>query len=295
MVVLNVKIDGQSHFLFETTLESDVSATAREIAKIQNGRLKVTRIASLLDDLSAHGPALHPKKRGLLEEQIQELKLDDDPEVILMSRGHEPEGGTESLPDPLQRRCGQRPKDPEMRKVLEDSRSKVKVMISVDLVKENKPLKLEVIDECLAILKGAASIVYPMNLPDYDPVRMELEDREDLAGTQDSKLVLDPDEVVLWFANKELKAGNKLRDHLGKHEKTKVVVKLSTKTKGQPSTEPSVSPETMKKLQYESFKRMEEIRKLERDDDDSYLDSNWADQGQLKRKFNGLSNISWKP
>ena len=294
MVVLNVKIDGQSQFLYETTLESDVTSTAKEVAKIQNGRLKVTRISRLMEDLSAHGPAIHPKKKGLLEEQIKDLKLDEDPEVI-KGQGHEPEGGFESQPDPLQRRCGQRPKDPGMQKILEDSTAKVLGMISGDLVKENKSLDHKVIEECLAILRGAVSIVYPMNLPEYDPIRMELEDREDLAGTQDSKLVLDPDEVVLWFANKELKAGNKLKDHLGKHEKTKVVVKQSTRAKGQPSTEPSWSPETMKKLQFESFKRMEEIRKLERDDDDSYLNSNWADQGQLKRRFNGLNNISWKP
>lgn len=294
MVVLNVKIDGQSQFLYETTLESDVPSTVKEVTEIQNGRSKVTRICRHFDDLKEHGPAVHPKKLGLLEDQIKELNLDADPEVI-KGQGHEPEGGFDSNPDPLQRRCGQRPKDPEMRKILEGSKEQVLTKISTDLVKQNKALTAEVIKECLDILKGAVTIVYPGNLPDYDPIRMELEDREDLSGTQDSKSVLDPEEVTLWFANKELKVGNKLKDHLGKHEKTKVVVKLSTKAKGQPSTEPSLSPQTMKKLQFESFKRMEEIRKLERDDDDTYMDSNWADQGQLKRRFNGLNNISWKP
>ena len=38
--------------------------------------------------------------------------------------------------------------------------------------------------EALDILKGAVSIVYPMGLPEYDPIKMEMENREELAGTQ---------------------------------------------------------------------------------------------------------------
>jgi hypothetical protein len=36
-------------------------------------------------------------------------------------------------------------------------------------------------------------------------------------------------------------------------------------------------------------------QKLEQDDDDKYLDAAWADSGSLRRSFQGLSNISWKP
>lgn len=41
-------------------------------------------------------------------------------------------------------------------------------------------------------------------------------------------------------------------------------------------------------------RRMEELRRLEKDNDDSYLNSNWADGSALKRKFQGMNNISWK-
>ncbi|XP_046491002.1 protein tipE isoform X1 [Neodiprion pinetum] len=37
------------------------------------------------------------------------------------------------------------------------------------------------------------------------------------------------------------------------------------------------------------------FQKLEQDDDDEYLNSTWADGGSLKRHFQGLNNISWKP
>ena len=45
-------------------------------------------------------------------------------------------------------------------------------------VKAGVALTFKVVRECLDILKGAVSIVYPMGLPEYDPVRMELENRD---------------------------------------------------------------------------------------------------------------------
>jgi len=37
------------------------------------------------------------------------------------------------------------------------------------------------------------------------------------------------------------------------------------------------------------------VQKLEQDADDQYLNASWADSGSLKRSFQGLSNISWRP
>ena len=65
-------------------------------------------------------------------------------------------------------------------------------------------------------------IVWPMGLPPTDPVRLELENCEELQGTQESKMVLDPAKTTLWFATKELTREKKLKDFLGKNEKTKV-------------------------------------------------------------------------
>ena len=42
----------------------------------------------------------------------------------------------------------------------------------------------EDVKDCLAILKGAVTIVYPMGLPPHDPIQAEFDDNEDLAGTQ---------------------------------------------------------------------------------------------------------------
>lgn len=40
------------------------------------------------------------------------------------------------------------------------------------------------ISDALDKLRGAVMIVYPMNLPPYDPIRLEFEGQEDLSGTQ---------------------------------------------------------------------------------------------------------------
>ena len=43
------------------------------------------------------------------------------------------------------------------------------------------------------------------------------------------------------------------------------------------------------------YKKQEEWKKLSEADDDSYLDSNWADNQALKRQFQGLNKINFKP
>jgi len=40
------------------------------------------------------------------------------------------------------------------------------------------------VKEALDILRGAVMIVYPMGLPPHDPIKMEFDNEEDLAGTQ---------------------------------------------------------------------------------------------------------------
>ena len=42
------------------------------------------------------------------------------------------------------------------------------------------------IQQALDILRGAVMIVYPMGLPPHDPITMEMNNEEDLSGTQAS-------------------------------------------------------------------------------------------------------------
>ena len=45
------------------------------------------------------------------------------------------------------------------------------------------------VQEALDQVRGALSVVYPQGVPAYEPLRMELENREELVGTQASKQV----------------------------------------------------------------------------------------------------------
>lgn len=55
-------------------------------------------------------------------------------------------------------------------------------------VQANVCVTVEMIKEALDQLRGAVMIVYPMGLPPHNPIRMELEDKEDLSGTQVKQL-----------------------------------------------------------------------------------------------------------
>ena len=51
-------------------------------------------------------------------------------------------------------------------------------------VDANIPLTPEVVKDALDQMRGAVMIVYPMGLPPHEPVKQELENTEDLSGTQ---------------------------------------------------------------------------------------------------------------
>lgn len=49
---------------------------------------------------------------------------------------------------------------------------------------------------------------------------------------------LPPDQATLWFAGKQMLPDKKLSEYVGRHEKTKAVVKLQKKGQGAPAREP---------------------------------------------------------
>lgn len=49
---------------------------------------------------------------------------------------------------------------------------------------KNIPLTSEIVKEALDQMRGAVMIVYPMGLPPHDLIKQELENTEDLSGTQ---------------------------------------------------------------------------------------------------------------
>lgn len=62
---------------------------------------------------------------------------------------------------------------------------------------KNVALTHEVVKDALDQMKGAVMIVYPMGLPPHDPVRQELENTEDLSGTQVRLKVTGKNKIIL--------------------------------------------------------------------------------------------------
>lgn len=217
MVIIHIKHNDQSQFLYETSLKTKVDEVAQNVTAIYNGRLKVDRICSEIEELAKHGTMYPPEILGLTEEQVEELKLFD--------RWGEkciPSGGFTLVKDPIGRRNGKQPRK-EMQDVLTNTVKDAKELISNKLVLQDKILTLKDVQEAINLLKGAVTIVYPMKLPPHDVIRMEFENIEDLTGTQASLEVIDPATAQMWFCGKEMyRDGKTIGEYVGKIENCKV-------------------------------------------------------------------------
>lgn len=217
MVLIHVKHNDQSQFLYEAPLKTKVDDLAQNLTAIYNGRLKVDRICGEIEELAKYGTMYPPEILGLTEEQVDEMKL-----VDTWGEKCIPSGGFTIVKDPIGRRNGKQPRK-EMQDVLTNTVKEAKELISNKLVLQGKKLTLKEVQEAINLLKGAVLIVYPMKLPPHDVIRMEFENIEDLAGTQASLEVIDPATAQLWFCGKEMyRDGKTLGDYVGIIENCKV-------------------------------------------------------------------------
>jgi len=289
MVKLLIKSGEQAQFLYETSTETEMGEVIEGVTEIYNGRLKVERICGELEQLADHGITLPPNMQGLTDEQISELKLVDE-----WAEKCEPQGGHAFKKDDIGRRNGRAPND-KMAEMMKKTKDEAKQKISKKLAEANEYVTMREVQAAMDLLRGAVMIVYPMGLPPHDPIKMEFEDKEDLEGTQASKDVIPKDSGSLWWAGKELQRGKKLSDFVGRNEKTKITAKLQRKGGGAPAREPVFNEEEKKKLMANAYKRQEEIKKLNEESSESYMDSDWADTSALKRSLMGISEVKLGP
>ncbi|XP_063696110.1 cilia- and flagella-associated protein 298 [Culicoides brevitarsis] len=288
MVLLCIKRGDENQFLIETKLSQPIETVNEEVASIYNGRLKISRICSEMEDLSNHGISLPPNMVGLTDEQIEELHLKDE-----FSESCYPSGGFVMNKDPTGRRNGQQPLA-NMQQILKNAIAEAKNLVTKKLVGENKCLTHGDVQKALDILKGATRICYPMDIPSYDPIKMEFMNIEDLHGKQASLEVIEPSCCQLWFAGRLLLPGKLLKDFMGNNEKSKVIVKIARKQEGAPSRELPITEEQRKQMMLMAYRRQEELKKLEQDDDDIYLNSSWSDSNSMRKHVHGLENVKFK-
>lgn len=288
MVRLHIKRGDQAQFLYDIELGVPIAKLTQEIVAIFNGRLKIGRICSEIEELVKHGPMYPPEILGLTEEQVIEMKLVDIWEDKVV-----PQNGWQPNKDPIGRRNGRQPKE-NMQKILLKAVDDAKRMVSQKLIEANSILTFRDVQQSLDILRGAVTIVYPMQLPPHDNIRMEFTNTEDLAGTQASQEIVEVAKAQLWFAGHQMNADKQLQDYVGKNEKCKIVVKLQRSGEGAPGREPVLSEAARKQFMLHEYRRQEELKKLETNDDDQYLNSSWADNTTLKKQMQGLQNIKFR-
>lgn len=289
MVLLTVKHGTEVQFLYNTTVKAEIVKLKEELRKIYNGRLKVERLATEMEQLAQFGTMLPDNMQGLNEDQIVDLKLSDPWREKCV-----PSGGAIENKDIYSRRNGQAPNE-KMKTVLTETVGKAKEMISKKLVDQKIEMTFETVQEAISIMKGAVMIVYPMDLPPHDPIKMEFENREDLAGQQASKLVIPEHSIALWWANKELHDEKILSEYCGKNDRTKLAVKIQKTGMSAPAREAVVTEEQQKELMARAYRRQEELKKLNEADDDDCLKAEWADSSALKRQLGGFQNIRIGP
>lgn len=71
-----------------------------------------------------------------------------------------------------------------MAEMLKRTRAEARAMVTRDLVARDVCITSKEVKNAIDILRGATMIVYPMGLPPHDPIKLELENHEDLSGTQ---------------------------------------------------------------------------------------------------------------
>lgn len=273
MVLLHMKRSDNEQFLFETTVEATVRDTIKELAQVHNLQHKIKRLKLEGGELAKYGPAKHPDKQGIdtySEEAIEKTQYYNM--------------------DPTGRRTGNACSQ-DVAKVLLKTLDDAEAVCSKNQVEKKVPLSAKLLQEAIDNIRGAVMICYPMGLPEWDLIRIELENREDLSGTSYANDELDPETSTLWFAGKQLLPEKQLKDYVGRQEKTKAVIKLQRKGQGPPAREPVVDAETQKAMLSWYHKKQEEEKKLADDDDDSHANSAWANPQSLKSHFAGVTTV----
>jgi hypothetical protein len=183
---------------------------------------------------------------------------------------------------------GERAAPPADAAVLQRAAADADTAISADQVKRGVAFTPAYVSEELARLAGAVSIVWPQGLPPSEPVRRALEGG-DVQGEHD------PRTCQLWWARKSLQRGKPLREYIGGNARQIIVGKLTDAKSGPPPKDMSLSQEGQIKLMSELHRKAEELKRISKDEDDSYLDQEWANPRGLANSFQGIDAIDWKP
>jgi len=277
MVVISLKQPDGDGFMFETTTDTKIDDLIVSLVNIHNSRLQSTVIVDGVRGLASYGPMKESHAVGL--DEIKEIYTD---EVV--------EKGPNYTADPTGIRAGN-PPDSKLADTLRRVAKDLEEYVDKAQVQNRIALTGSQIQDRIANVRGAIIMAYPMGLPKWETVKSVLDSHDGLQGTHVANQILDVESTTLWAVGKEFQRGKLVSDILGKNEKTRVIAKLQKKGNGPPGREPVVSEEERRAMMAHYFKKQEEAKKLSEAEDDDYLNSEWADNRQMKKGLQGLNTI----
>jgi len=274
--VIQVKHGESEGFLYETTCDTSNDVLVRELVEVWNTRLRLWQLAEGVRSLAKHGPMKKADKQGI--------------DSIAEKGGDNVERGEYYCEDPTGVRTGNGV-GPQLTETLERVAQDAENAIAKDMMIRKVAVKLDVLKEKLDNMRGAVMMAYPMGLPEWDTVKLTIDDISGLEGTAAGESALEPDTAELWIASRMLDRHQKVSDRFGKNEKTKVIAKLQKPGAGAPGREAVVSEEEKKAMMAFYFKKQEEMKRLAENDEDDYLASSWADPKALQSSLRGMGSI----
>lgn len=249
----------------------------------------------LIEELYKHGPLKPEEERGLTEET---LNLDKDiDEKFKPKKTPMPERvGDTFVEDKNHHRTGWTFNSEFVNKRLGEI-AEVKKILSMENVDKKIPVKISDLLDSIDMLRAIVYMHYPKyhGLPQWEPCVCYLESKEDILNIEDtSNDFVNFKTSTLWCAGREYVRDKFLCDYIGKNEKTKIICKFSKKGSGAPLREAPVDSETQKKMLQLYHKKQEEMKKLETNTEDDYLNSQWANPNNMKNSLYTKGDISWK-
>lgn len=296
MVILHFKQNDLNQFLFETSIAKSVDEVLNELCTVNALRIKIDKLAQGIEGLADHGPLKLEALRGLTTQECidpaVELLMPDEKKYAYPK----PEPGQRLNPDKTGYRIGIAPPEEVSKRMIEEC-AKAKDAIHVRNIDQKKCLTIKELAEIVDTLRGMVMIAYPAyhGLYEWDHVYLMLEEQMDYATYYPDCEWKDPKDSVIWACRKEWISGKMVKDYIP-NEKTKMVIKIAKAGTGQPVAEPPIDKETHSKMMAYYYKKQEEMKKLEQDEDDAYMNSDWANPNNLKNQLmNQGKGISWKP
>ena len=297
MVLIHYKRNKNNQFIISMPASTPISSLRKELAEVNNLRIKLDKLIQSMQGLISHGPLRPESLRGLTQPETMEPAIENLPkEHLPWARVGTLDSNRELRPDETGYRTGVAPSVSISEKCMSQIAPFLD-LLSPALADKRKTISKQQLEEAIDQIRGAMWIVYPgyNSLPPWETAVLILEDKANFSSQWPDCGWLSPEKCSVWWAKKELGVNKVLSDYIGKNEKTKIIVKITGTGKGAPMAEPPIDEETHKKMMSYYYKKQEQQKKLEENYENDYLNSPWANPNHLKNQMvNGGQGIRWK-